>query len=89
MSNVVNLSEHRPHLSGAAKCLSCGKEWVAIAEIGSVELECPECGTWKGVFVGLTAPETVWECQCGNQHFYIRQDGCMCSRCGIMQEGYD
>jgi len=83
MTNIVNLQEHRPHLSGNAKCLSCNHEWIAVAPIGTVELECPECGTWKGVYAGLTAPDTVWQCNCGNQHFYITGEDAMCSRCGL------
>jgi len=83
MNNVINLQEHKPHLSGNAKCLACDYKWVAVAPIGTVDLECPECGTWKGVYTGLTAPDTVWQCDCGNQHFYISQEDAMCSRCGL------
>lgn len=86
--NVIQIDNHRPHISGAAKCLSCAHEWEAVAPIGTVELECPGCQTWKGVFNGCTGPELVWECQCGNQHFYLCDDGPMCSRCGLTQEGY-
>jgi hypothetical protein len=86
MGDIVDLAERRPHIAGAAKCLTCGHEWAAVAEIGTVELCCPICNTWKGVFTGMTAPETVWECNCGNQHFYIDPDGPMCSRCGLRHE---
>lgn len=87
MTNVISLDEYKPHISGEATCLTCGHEWMAVAPIGTVELECSECHTFKGVFVGMTAPDTVWECNCGNQHFYIDPDGAMCAKCGTRQDG--
>ena len=89
MSNVTNLSDYKPHLLGEARCLTCCHVWTASAPIGTVELECPECKTWKGVFTGMTAPLTVWECDCGNQHFYIDPDGPMCAKCGLRAYGWD
>jgi hypothetical protein len=88
MKNITRLDDYRPHISGNALCLQCDYRWVAIAPIGTVELECTECGTWKGVFEGMTAPETVWECNCGNQHFYIDEEGVMCAKCGLRQQGF-
>jgi hypothetical protein len=85
MTNVISLDEARPHMTGNAMCLQCGEKWVAVAPIGTVELECPECQTWKGVFEGMTAPDTVWQCDCGNQHFYIDDNGAMCAKCGVRQ----
>jgi len=87
MTNVISLDEYKPHISGDAKCLTCGYEWFETAPIGTVELECSKCSTFKGVFVGMTAPETVWECSCGNQHFYIDSQGAMCAKCGTRQDG--
>lgn len=88
MGEVVVLQEHKTHITGEAKCLTCDYIWVAIAPIGTVELECSNCGTWKGVFTGMTCPDLVWECDCGNQHFYIDDIGAMCSRCGLRQHGF-
>jgi len=88
VGTVTNILDKNPHLAGEAKCLTCDHEWAAVAPIGTVELECPECKTWKGVFCGMTAPNTVWECNCGNQHFYIDETGPMCSRCGVRQSGF-
>lgn len=85
MGDVVGILQNSPHISGNAKCLSCSHEWVAVAPTGTHELECPECKTWKGVFNGYTAPEEVWECDCGNQHFYISEGSAMCPRCGLLQ----
>lgn len=88
MGEIINLNERRPHISGNALCLGCGEIWVAVAPIGTVELKCPKCSTWKGVFEGMTAPDTVWTCDCGNQHFYIDEIGAMCAKCGLRQEGF-
>jgi len=85
MSDVVNILKNSPHLSGNAKCLTCNHEWVAVSPTGTVEMECPKCGTWKGVYVGMTAPDTVWQCDCGNQHYYIDDESATCSRCGLRQ----
>lgn len=89
MTKVVDLSEYRPHIGGDAKCLTCNHEWVAVAPIGTVDLECPKCSTFKGVFMYMTAPEVVWECNCGNQLFFIDEHGPMCSKCGLRQEGHE
>lgn len=82
---VVSLDDRRPHMSGEARCLCCGHKWVAIAPIGTVELECTECNTYRGVFIGPPKPDTVWQCDCGNQLFYIGPDGAMCAWCGVKQ----
>jgi len=94
MSNVSNLDSARPKLRGAALCLCCSHQWDAVADIGSVELKCPECNTWKGVFEGMTAPDAVFECVCGNQHFYVSYDNsdyfyAMCAKCGVREDGYE
>jgi len=88
MGSVTNIEEARPHISGDALCLQCGHKWHAVAPIGTVELECSECKTWKGAFEGFTAPDTVWECNCGNQHFYIDPDGAMCAKCGLIHNDF-
>ena len=94
MSNVSNLDSARTKLRGAALCLCCSHQWDAVADIGSVELKCPECNTWKGVFEGMTAPDAVFECVCGNQHFYVSYDNsdyfyAMCAKCGLREDGYE
>ena len=83
MTNVISLDSHRPHLSGQALCLQCDNTWAAVTPIGTYEFQCPKCRTLKGVFIGPTAPGEAWECQCGNQHFYITRNGGLCARCGL------
>lgn len=82
MSNIVDLTEYRPHFTGPAKCLSCNHEWTAVCAVGTVEFQCPRCHTFKGVSIGMTAPQMVFTCDCGNQHFYLGDGVYMCSRCG-------
>ena len=83
MTHVISLDAYRPHLSGDALCLQCDNTWAAVAPIGTYEFQCPKCQTLKGVFSAPTAPEEVWQCPCGNQHFYITDDGGLCARCGL------
>lgn len=71
MADIHNILEAAPHLSGEAKCLACGHAWVAIAPIGETCLECPECGTYRGVFNGNPLGEEHYECKCGCSHFAI------------------
>ena len=91
MSNVTNILEHQPHMTGEAKCLACGHEWVAVAPIGTVAFECPKCGLDKGQTKYPCQPpegSDIWECNCGSQTFFIRPTGFMCTNCGV-SEGYD
>jgi hypothetical protein len=71
MSNVHSILEASPHLSGEAVCLACKHKWVAVAPIGETCLECPSCGTYRGVFTGNPMGETHFECRCGCSHFAI------------------
>jgi hypothetical protein len=88
--NVVSLQDHKqsqaPHIRGKAHCLSCKHEWEQVAPIGTTELNCPACASFKGLYKGFTAPETSWECSCGSLLFFIAPNGCMCSNCGVMAD---
>ena len=78
------------HGSGAAFCIECGHEWVAVAPTGTTQLECPSCRTHKGKWKFEFMPAEgalVRECDCGNQLFYLTPEGHMCANCGIYQ-GY-
>lgn len=33
-----------PHFVHEAVCFYCTKMWVAVAPVGTTELECPQCG---------------------------------------------
>ena len=84
MTNVVNLAERRPHVSGKAKCLHCKHEWVAVAPEMASPLECPECGLDKGVFSGLASRAELlhYTCGCGSDTFFLSENGPYCANCG-------
>lgn len=94
MSNVVafkQLEQKDPHGHGEAFCLGCGRTWIAVAPVGTTQLECPECRSMKGHWKFEFAPAEgtkVWACNCGNQLFYLTPDGHLCANCGIYQR-YD
>lgn len=85
---VIDLLSRQPHMTGTARCLHCKHEWTAVAPLGSMTMECPECSLHKGVFVNNCAPEEglLWTCNCGNQLYFIQPDICTCCNCGLQQE---
>jgi hypothetical protein len=91
MGEVLNLGTQRPHLSGEAICKACDYEWVAVAPVGTIELECPECGTEKGLYKYSALPQDskkIWVCNCGCDVFRVLVDGFICYMCGIRQKGF-
>ena len=90
---VVSLQEYRdehtPHLSGEAKCVACGHEWVAVCPVGVSFLECPKCGVFKGCMkYDVQRDGNHWHCKCGGCEFRITPDGTYCPACGAWQEGF-
>jgi len=83
MSNIVKMSDYSPHMEGPAKCLVCKHEWHAVAPLGTVALDCPECHTSKGVFVYMVVPEICFQCRCGEYLFHLHPNGAQCCNCGI------
>lgn len=86
-SSVIDLAQARiarsPHLSGDAKCLACGHQWVAVAPVGTVWLECPACSLERGRYVAqVERPGPHWHCGCGNDLFRVTPDGPYCPNCG-------
>lgn len=77
-----------PHLSGEALCDACGHHWAAVAPVGVVHLECPNCRRMWGVLKNAVEPEESWRCNCGEHLFFITPKGCLCRRCGTIQDAY-
>lgn len=81
--------EPEPHGSGEAFCIGCSHTWVAVAPVGTVDLQCPKClchkGKWKFEFFPSEG-QMVRVCNCGNQLFYLTPDGHLCANCGTYQE---
>ncbi len=94
MGALVSLAaarqERTPHLSGEAKCIGCQHQWVAVAPIGAVMLDCPVCSLPKGRMVNPCLHEgSTWVCACGNDLFRISPTaGVYCTNCADVQEGW-
>jgi hypothetical protein len=76
------------HGYGEAFCIACNCTWGACAPTGTTVLECPNCKAMKGHFKFKFAPadgQFVYECDCGNQLFYLTPDGHLCANCGVYQ----
>lgn len=87
MGDVINLSDHSPHLQGEAICVNCGHVWQAVAPVGTfADLECPSCKMMKGALRFGVVPEEYWECGCGCHLFTVAGDGeIVCWQCGAGQ----
>lgn len=77
-------------VSGSAKCLACEHKWTAALEMSlnmPTEIECPSCGTMRGVFENGFYPTSgsVRVCNCGNDLFRLTPKGHICARCGTYQ----
>lgn len=48
---VINLDDRRPHKAVYAACMTCGKDWVEAAPVGTHTFECPVCKTLTGTQV--------------------------------------
>jgi len=89
MEKVINLNEKRPHMQGETVCLGCGHKSRAVAPIGTVFMECSNCGTMKEVFKYPVEREGLhWKCNCGNELFKMTPDGIYCPNCGAWQKGF-
>lgn len=94
MGEVVEIPQRGPWLSGSARCLDCGITWEAVAAVGTCWMECPSCGTKRGVMVnpcGADVGDSEWTCKCGCDVFKIiaksgKFHSLMCLRCGLPQE---
>ncbi len=104
MSNIVTFAPRQtetegeppdPHGEGEAVCISCHHEWVAVAPVGTVGLECPQCSSLKGVwkrffYRGFGDGEFPhWQCRCGCGLFRITPRGVYCPNCGRAHRPFD
>lgn len=48
MGDIIDLSDFRAHSATYVACMSCAKDWVAVAPVGVAALECPSCGKMEG-----------------------------------------
>lgn len=88
MSNIVEFKRPEQHGAGEAFCFQCKHEWVSVAPTGTVQLECPNCHTMKGLFkfpFNVEEGDLVRVCNCGNSLFRLTPEGHLCVNCGIYQ----
>lgn len=101
MSDIITLDSYRreeevvgpprledtPHLQGPAVCLACKHEWQSVSPVGTCKLECPSCGTERGVYATPIEQEgDHWACRCSNHYFAISRQGVYCPCCGTWQD---
>ena len=79
--------EPDPHLTGKALCLDCKHEWVSVAPVGAVWLECPACGLVRGRFWSFVSwvDKLHYACPCGYDVFFVHEDGIACPNCSLLQ----
>jgi hypothetical protein len=87
-NNVVDLFK-KPDpvmMRGQASCITCRFVWQAVAPVGTVWLECPNCHAEKGHFDFPVhdSHKAYWQCSCGNNLFYISKEETYCANCGIV-----
>lgn len=93
MGEVVSLQEwkeeNRPHWTGPCVCIECRKEFVAVAPMGVLWVECPDCGLTKGHPkhpFSCREGEALFVCGCGSEaltaFFRSGQLHIMCMACG-------
>ena len=94
MGAVLSLAaareEREPHLTGAARCVACRHEWVAVAPVGTHTLECPACASTKGYFVNeVMRGNDRFVCHCECDVFRISPAvGPYCVNCAAPAEGW-
>lgn len=71
-------------IGGIIRCLECGHEWEGRAPAGTMEWECPQCHTFKGVMKGFAVPSPRIQCNCGNDLFFLCESGATCACCGAI-----
>lgn len=94
MAQVLSLAaareERTPHMTGEARCAACGHEWVAVAPVGTHELDCPSCGCTKGHMKRpVMRGDERFVCDCGCDVFRIsRAHGPYCVNCAVPATGW-
>jgi len=48
---IIGLDDHRPHTAKYFVCMTCAKDWIAVAPVNAGLLECPKCSAMAGEVV--------------------------------------
>lgn len=93
MNNVIDFAqakiESQSHWAGEIRCIGCQHEWAGVAPMGTMWVECPECGFSKGHPkhpFSCAVGESVYSCACGSQALTAVANSAhmkiMCMACG-------
>ena len=83
--------ERTPHAAGQAQCMDCKHEWAAVAPVGVVALDCPQCSSPRGRFkyeFSADEGDALFTCNCGSTLYsrVLRKSGrehWLCTGCGV------
>ena len=56
---IINLDDHRPHMTAYVACLKCAKDWIAVAPADTVIFCCPKCDKLSGAVVDPSSAEFI------------------------------
>lgn len=75
----------REYLLGEAICTTCRHTWAAMVPMGSVWLECPDCGAHAGRFrmPFVHEAEQHYVCHCDNDLLRVTEQRVYCPACGM------
>lgn len=73
-----------PHITGECHCIGYKHEWEGVAPVGTYQLQCPKCSSYKGQFLHMVVKkDTLLTCCCGNDLLHVNQEGIYCPNCGV------
>ena len=85
---VIDLTAQRHHWAGECHCIDCKHEWVGVAPVETVWLECPQSKGHRGCPVhpmSLEEGELIYRCNCGCEYFFFSETNTLCGACGTAQ----
>lgn len=86
-------AERTPHITGKAKCTACKHEWVAVAPVGTLQMECPSCELQRGQWIYPFSPaegEQIFVCNiCTSTNFAVLPDRVLCVGCGTSHQPWE
>lgn len=93
-NNVVDFAQAKkdaqPHWVGPVRCVGCQHEWAGVGPIGTLWIECPQCGFHKGHPkhpFSCANDESVYICDCGSEALTVivskDEMQILCMACGV------
>lgn len=92
MGDVIDIASRTTMMEGTGYCVGCHHSWPHRAPPGEGGFDCPACGAQTAVWRGICVPDPdtglVWNCNCGNDMFFLTPTGPFCPGCGARQNGW-